>query len=194
MEKKTIRQLVAIGEVYRESTPVEEMRQWGGVFQKLYFLAVRRGKKYGLLVADGPLGGNGSAYLYEVCGDDGRPLRVGDFDDVYKIAAKIVGLEPESWARFALWLVVLDGEFLKYQPKSIVTDSDKAREVSRLEKVQDSQALVIADIDAQLAAMVGWESLNEAHAAKKAGLIERRALVVADGVLIAEQIAALGGE
>ena len=188
--KATVRQLRALA-IERFSQIQPEELQYGGAFQTLYFRAVRSGGAFGLVVSDVGSSVQGNRFDYIVCADDGRVLRVSSFAMVYKIAAEIVGNHPDVLSGYSLWLGLVADEFEQYQPRQVVTEGDKAREVSRLKKVQGRQAAAIADIDAQLAAMVGWESLNAAHAAKKAGLIERRALIVADGALVAARIAEL---
>lgn len=192
--KKTLRQVKAEIEAYVAENPSINERPSGGFFQAFYFYAVKSGRDFVLVGQDWERATDDSGDMYHIYGDDGRPLVVSKIGDIYKYSVEILGAVPnkeDEYMRVCQWYGLREADALEYLPKAIVTAAQKAREVSKLRRVEAKQAGMIADIDAQISAMAGWEGMNAAHAARKAGLVERRALIVESGAQIAARIVEL---
>lgn len=122
---------------------------------------------------------------YECAADNGKLKTFSDIDGFLKYAAKAAevgtGVYSVSVETGALIASTVPNDMQSWAEGQII----------RLNKVKVAQNAVIAEIDSQLALMVGWENGNAAQQAKKAETTAQRACVVTDVAAIDTEVARL---
>lgn len=122
---------------------------------------------------------------YQCAADNGKLKTFSDVDGFLKYAAKAAEVGDGTYT-----VKVETGALIA---STVPTDMEAWAEsqIIRLGKVKTAQNAVIAEIDAQLLLMVGWENGNVAQKAKKAEAQAQRACIVTDIAAIDTEIARL---
>lgn len=125
------------------------------------------------------------ATAYEVATDAGKVKFFTDVDSFLKMAAKaaekgngVYSVEVDTGALLASTV-----------PNDMKTWAES--QITSLGKAKTAQNAVIAQIDSQLALMVGWENGNAAQQAKKLDTQAQRVCVVTDVAAIDTEVARL---
>ena len=126
-----------------------------------------------------------AAVVYEVAGDNGKIKSFSDVDGYLKFAAKAAEKGD------GVYSVSVDTGALLASKVPNDLKAAAASQILSLGKTKISQTAVIADIDASLALMVGWEAGNQAQQAKKAETQAQRAAVVTDVAAIDTEVVRL---
>lgn len=125
------------------------------------------------------------ATTYEVCSDNGKVKTFSDVDGFLKFAAKAAEKGD------GVYDVSVDTGALLASRVPSDMKADAASKIVTLGRAKVGQTAVIADIDTQLALMVGWEAGNAAQQAKKIEVTAQRAAVVTDVAAIDTEVARL---
>lgn len=125
------------------------------------------------------------ATVYEFAADNGK---IQTFSDVDAFVKKIAKFHEDGEG---VYTVTVDtGALLASSvPANLV--AAKAAKIVSLNKTKTAQNGVVADIDAQLALMVGWDSGNAAQRAKLAEVQAQKVAVVGDIAAIDAELLAL---
>lgn len=126
---------------------------------------------------------------YVVVDSFGAEIKVRSIDDLLRLMAGVVEgkKNKEGWETF--WGAVSAAAVDDVRKNKPVLSERK-----ELLSVKARQAKRVAGIDGQLSVMTGWETGNAAQRARKADLIQRRAVMVADWPIIDARIAEIDAQ